>query len=878
MFNRDLLLPIALALLIGALMSIGTILGIYTDWAWFSAIGYLSVFKEILLIRILLFVFFTGVTFAFFYFNINYALKASPDQSRARDYRSIVVLVVAFFSILMGLSFSGQWKTVLLYLNQVGFGISDPVFGLDVGFYVFDLPLYHFIKNVALILTLLAIVAVATIYVLSIAQVEAEYVESFFDLLPREGIKHLSVLAGLFFILLAVHFYLARYGILYSASGAVYGAGYTDVNVVLPALLILAVVSVFAAISFLLGTYRSIVLVVFLIALFGGTVVAPALVQSFKVAPNELSLEEPYIENNIRMTRHAYDIHDVKEKTFPITKNLTAEKIQDNPGTVNNIRLWDHRALKPTFKQLQEIRTYYTFNDVDVDRYDLEERGYTQVMLSPREMDTNRLPSRAQTWENEHLRYTHGYGVVMSPVSFQTPDGLPQLIEKDIPPTGVLNITRPEVYYGEVSQDYVVVNTERKEFDYPVGEDNKYTTYDGTGGVKLDGARKAAFAFRFGSMQLFLSDYITPDSRLQMHRQIVDRVETIAPFLELDSDPYMVVHDGRLYWILDAYTTTDDYPYSEPVYRGNNYMRNSVKVVVDAYDGDVNYYVVDEDDPLIQAWQKIFPGLFHSFDEMPDGLKQHVRYPEDFFKVQTSMYKKYHMTDPSVFYNQEDMWEVPMETYEGRRIPVDPYYVMISLPENNQAEFILMQPFTPSNKDNLIAWVGARSDPPNYGELIHYKFPKGELVFGPSQIEARIDQDAEISQQLTLWDQRGSRVIRGNLLVIPVNDSILYVEPVYITSEERGLPELRRVIVSDGEQVVMHEKLGDSLDALFGKVEEKPPEPTGAPETIQELVESAIEHYDSAMNSVGVGDWSTFGDELDRLGEILRKMNQTVTR
>jgi hypothetical protein len=525
---------------------------------------------------------------------------------------------------------------------------------------------------------------------------------------------------------------------------------------------------------------------------------------------------------------------------------------------------------------VQQIRTYYTIRDVDVDRYYIDGR-YVQVMISARELSTDLLPAKAKTWVNTHLIYTHGYGVVAAPVNSVSREGLPELIIRDIPPSGRINVTRPEIYYGELANDFIVVRTLQKEFDYPKGDVNVFTTYAGTGGVQINSPlKKILFATRFGDINLILSKYITEESRIMFHRNIVDRVKTLAPYLQYDDDPYIAVINGRLYWVIDAYTSLDRFPYSQKIYwKGEsiNYIRNPVKVLIDAYNGTVSYYIVAPE-PVIRVLSRAFPELYSS--SMPEEFRKHIRYPKDLFAIQSEILTLYHMEEPRTFYNREDVWEIPQELFEEKRIDMEPYYVILKLPDSDEPEFLLMLPFVPKGRDNVIAWLAARSDE-RYGELLLFEFPKGELVYGPMQIEARIDQDAEISKLFTLWGQSGSRVIRGNLLVIPIENSILYVEPVYLRAENAQIPELRGVIVAYNDILVMKPSLDEAISAIFGLEKEVPK--TG--EKVQkigkeELIQIAIEIYRKAMEEAGKGNWTGFGEMLERLGKVLEQLNTTT--
>jgi uncharacterized membrane protein (UPF0182 family) len=696
---------------------------------------------------------------------------------------------------------------------------------------------------------------------------------------------HLSVLVALILLLKSYGYRLQAYGLLSSREGVVFGATYTDLYARLPVLNILAVIALICALLFLSNIFIKNwklpvagIGVLIIVSFLGGTVY-PGLVQKFQVVPNEIVKETPYIKRNIQYTRKAYKLQDIEVKEFPASSDLTLAQLQKNPLTIDNIRLWDHRPLLATYQQLQGIRTYYKFVDVDVDRYTIGGK-YRQVMLSARELDYESLPSKI--WINEHLSFTHGYGICLSPVNTFTGEGMPEFFIKDIPPVESSNfeIDRPEIYYGEITNDYVIVKTKSKEFDYPSGEENIYSSYEGNGGIEISSIlRKLVFALRFSSLKILLNTDITGESRVMYYRRVKERLKKICPFMEFETDPYIVISEGKLYWICDGYTVTNLYPYSQPITGKINYIRNSVKAVVNAYSGNVSFYISDENDPLIMTYSRIFPGVFMPLEQMPSDLKAHIRYPEEFFKIQSAIYGIYHMEDPQIFYNKEDVWNIPNEIFERSEQPMEPYYIIMRLPGENKEEFILMQPFTPMNKNNLSAWLCAKCDQPNYGKLVVFKFPKKELIYGPMQIEARIDQDAEISQQLSLWGQIGSDVIRGNLLVIPIENSLLYIEPLYLKAERGQLPELKRIIAAFGNRIVMEKDLYSALRKVFG----------GAPasssfaqklekgvQSISELADEAMKHFRRAQDSHRQDNWAGFGEELKKVGELLEKLNKST--
>ncbi len=902
-------------LIIAVLIVVPMLFGIYGDFLWFITLGYESVFLTILFTGIGLFVLFFLAFFLLSFLNLKIAnrlsrRKGKKSTGKVREMNKVITILIIIFSFVIGFAFT-NWEVVLKFLNSSPFQVVDPVFGLDVGFYAFELPFYSFILNFffALIILNIFFTLISHLSLIKKTKMETEeegegpepevewiwggrrrkhrHAHSYF--FNWSGFKeritpHLSILLALLFFVLSAWLHLVQFGLLFSESGTVYGAGYTDLNVTLPLLNILSVISVLIGILFLVNirfrkwrVIRDGILAFVIVGFLG--LIATGAVQALVVAPDEFNLENTYIERNIEGTLAAYGLDSIQETIFPVSYNLTAQDILNNNETISNIRLWDWRPLKHTYTQLQLFRTYYDFGGVDIDRYNINGQ-YKQVMVSAREMNTGNLPSTAKTWVNEHLVYTHGYGVVMNPVDRVSKEGLPVFYVKDIPPSSdfsSLSLERPEIYYGEESHAYVVTNTETEELDYPYGEQNVYTSYEGTGGVVLsDVLRRLVYAMKFGSIELMLSGSLTPQSRILMYRDVRGRIEKPVPFLAYDPDPYIVVSEGKLYWVIDAYTVTDGYPYSEPIMAGYlrrapfNYIRNSVKVVMDAYNGNVDYYVIDPDDPVIKTYQKIFPDLFKDFSRMPADLKNHIRYPEGLFSIQATLYSYYHMKDPMVFYNKEDVWVVPDEIYIGTRQQMIPYYVIMKLPGEEKEEFILMLPFTPKGKDNMIGWMAASSDFPTYGNLTVFQFSKQELTYGPMQVEARIDQDADISQLMTLWSQAGSQVIRGNTLVIPIEDSILYIEPLYLEATERGtLPQLKRVIAVYGDKLTMKETLQEALDDIFGAA---PITPTGLTvpisQTAAEKLAQIADLFNKAQDALAEGDLGLYQQYIDQIGEL----------
>ena len=866
-----------------------------TDWLWFQEVGYENVFTITLWAQLKMALLFWFAFFVIFFGNLFAAMRLTSqlhviDQKgwiqiskleiANRPLQHLILIGSLLFSLFAALIGSSQWENFLTFLNVSSFGVTDPLFQRDIGFYVFRMPFLNHLY--AWLMTVLIFTTISTAFLY--------FVRRAFHFAPPRTLQaapsariHLSILLALIFFVAIFGLWLALNEILFVKRGVVFGPGYTDVTTqlwVLKGLMGLALLCgvAFLGFAFKMSWRYPVIAVLFFGAFFViGRGIYPSMVQSFKVVPNEIVLEKPYIEKNIQFTRLAYRLNDIEDKQFPVEENLTREDLKRNDLTIKNIRLWNHAPLLQTYSQLQEIRTYYKFGGVDNDRYQIDGE-YRQVMLSPRELSYASLSSRS--WVNEHIEYTHGYGAVLGPVNRVSKEGLPEFFIKDIPPVSTINIkiSRPEIYYGENSNDYVFVRTNRPEFDYPVGNKNVYSRYEGRGGVPLSFLRKLLFAVRFGSLTMLLSDDITPSSRIMYYRQIKDRVAQIVPFAALDSDPYLVISpEGRLLWFLDGYTMTPWFPYSEPTPSMGNYIRNSFKAVVDAYDGSIQLYISDEKDPIIQTYARIFPGVFKKLGDMQPELQKHIRYPSKMLSIQAKMYRAYHMQDAQVFYNKEDLWATPAGPVQGVDQEMEPYYTIMKLPDEKKEEFILLLPFTPSKKDNMSAWMGARCDAPNYGKVIVYLFSKDKLVYGPQQIEARINQDTTISKELSLWNQRGSQVIRGSLLAIPIEKSILYVESLYLAAEKGQLPELKRVILAYGNSIVMEENLELALQQLFGgeMMREKEISKTAAAMPVREntdrqLALEALSHYRKALDFLHKGDWGAYGEELRKMDDILR--------
>lgn len=914
---------IAAVILLTVFISAGA--SIYTDWLWFEDLNFEKTFTIMFLsnfiLRLIIGVLFTTIIYLNLHFtkkpiinhlNIKNDSKVESmfgeernqvfDWLNKKRLNNIYIVISLIFGFLFSSISTDSWKMVLKFFNRTSFNIVDPIFNNDIGFYVFTLPFLSFLREMGTVLIVISIILAGAMYIIFSG------IHSFSDIsskMTSRAKKHLSILVFVFLLFKAWDYRLMMYDILFSPRGVVFGAGYTDVNANLLGYRILFFVVLFVALAVLYSLFRKnykpliwgIGAWIILSIVFTG--LYPAFVQQFSVEPNEIDREEPFIKNNIDMTLEAYGLNTVRKEDFELAEDsLSYNQLMEYNTVVNNIRLWDRRPLLATYGQLQGLRQYYTFQDVDIDRYDIN-GDYTQVMLSARELDQEALASQAQTWVNKTLKYTHGFGAVMSPAGKVGSDGQPEFLIQDIPPKvdEGLELNNSSIYYGEKTDNYVITKTNETEFHYPMGSDNVFIKYEGSGGVSINNfLRKAIYALQFNTLKIFLSDEINEESQIMYHRNIHERVRKAAPFLKYDSDPYLVIDRGRLFWIYDAYTTTNLFPYSQPFNRSDNYIRNSVKVVIDAYNGTLDYYIVDEEDPVVLTYDKIFDDLFTPMEEMPDSLREHLRYPIDLFKIQSDIYSNYHMEDPVVYYNREDVWNIPEENYSGSTIKMEPYYIMNNLPGEEEAEFILMTPFTPANKNNMVAWLAARNDNENYGDLFLYRFPKDQLIYGPKQIESRIDQESEISQLLSLWSQRGSQVIRGNLLVIPFNNSVLYVEPIFLQAETSALPELRRVVVAYEDKIIMRQDLESALEAMF---EEDVPtavasedieeisEETGLAPTEEDtqapsveasdlqLIEEANNLYNEAQDALQQGDFARYGEIIEELGSVLEQLSGT---
>jgi len=908
------------AAIIAATVLLFLFLSFWGEKLWFDNLGYNDRFWTLFVAQL---AFVAGGTVLAFII-VSALLYALPKSKRILRYSAYAL------SMLVGALWGfANWEVFLKFFHSVKTGMVDPILGQDTGFYLFTLPFLDQIQSVLLTLATIALVASFLIRYTLIQDGNKLRIGNSSGINEQKSNRLLFMNGGIVLLLFATSKYLDRFHLLYSDLGAVSGPGWTDVNIILPTLWVVIVFNALLGIALFLPAARRLIERMlfrmrimrkrepaYVLAAAGilavlswviGLSVIPGAFQNFRVEPNEISYEEQYIENNIEFTRHGFNLHTIENKEFPVEERFTRQMVENNQTIFNNIRLWDWRALDAVLKQFQEIRLYYEFNDVDIDRYTYDGK-YRQVMVSAREMLATNLPQESQTFVNKVFKYTHGYGIALTTVSDFTEEGLPNLLVKNIPPESQheeLEVKKPQIYYGELTDSYVITNSVEPEFDYPKGDENEYISYNGTGGVQLSSFfRKLIYAFKMGDIKLLLSSYPTDESRIMYDRQIKKRVRKLAPFLKLDSDPYIVNANGELYWMIDAYTTSEYYPYSEPFssleqiqykegeqqqrlnvrhrsdFNGINYIRNSVKVVVNAFDGSVDFYTFDPEDPLIQVWGDIFTGMLKPRSEMPKELLSHIRYPSDYLLTQGLVYAKYHMGDPEVFYNQEDLWIRATEKYYGSVQPVQPYYIMWQQPGATEAEFSLILPFTPKNRQVSIGWIAGLCDPQNYGKFLSYSFPKEKRVLGPQQVETKIDQNSFLSGQLSLWDQRGSRVIRGNVLAIPIDNTIFYVEPIYLQAETAAYPELRLVCVMHDDQLSYAENFEEALEGLFGEAPAPAEDMEGATpvapgtRTNAELIRQAKQAFNSYLQSTGEKRFEEASRALEELEQALEELSR----
>jgi uncharacterized membrane protein (UPF0182 family) len=938
----------AIAALVFVLLVIAArALGFYTDWLWFGEVNLRVVFWRSFWWQLGVGAAFGTLFFIVVYVNLLIARRLAP-RFKTSGHEDLVEFapesvqrlagwlglgIALVIGLIAGIAASSSWLTFARATHSVAFGIKDPIFHHDLSFYVFALPAWHFVQSFFVAAVIVAMLASAAMHLVlggieytvgakqRAAAGEAEHggphtaaprglgprpsgaVPDINVRLQGRAVAHLSALLGLVFVLVGIGQLFKAWNLLYSKAGVVFGAGYTDVHARLPIIRIEMAICFVLAAALFVNVWRRrqywpaavAVWVVLLILLQG---IVPALMQSLIVNPNQLAKEGSYIADNIAATRTAYNLNEIAQQPLAMNTAITTGTLATNDVTVRNIRLWDPKTLVTSYIQLQQQRPYYNFVDADVDRYTVN-GVYRQTMLSPRELDISGLPATAQTWVNQHITYTHGYGVAVSAVNEFAPDGSPKFLVQDMPVQSVpgLEITEPRIYFGEIGTGYSLVKTKVQEFDYP-GPSDVYQSYQGTGGIPISSVlNRLAFGVRFGTIKFFTASAIDSDSRIIIRNNIADRLKTAAPFLKFDKDSYMVISGGRLYWIADAYTTTDLYPYSTP--QGDlNYIRNSVKVVIDAYNGNMTFYAFDASDPLLRAYERIFPGMFTPAAQMPADLLKHVRYPEDYFTVQSQVFATYHVNDPSVLYNKGDQWQIPEGVALSGAGPMDPYYVILKLPGATQEEFLLMVPFVPNGRDNMVSWLGAESDPPNYGKAVNFVFGKSTTVYGPAQVEAAINQDATVSSQRTLWDQAGSTVIMGNLVIVPIEQTLLYVQPLFLQSQQTKLPQLKRVIVfyrapsTDGSQgggrqvVSMQPTLSAALAEIFGAAPTTPttggptPPPNTTPGTgglsaqARQLIAQADQQFKAAVTAQRAGDWAEYGRQIQLLQQTLSQLQQ----
>lgn len=906
--------------------------GFLTNWMWFDSLGYEKVFwtKFLSQLEIGVPVFLAAMLLVRIYLKslkkhyfIEIESHEIPDEKRLNKISWGMSVV---FGLLVGLTAGAStWMDFRQFANATSFGLKDPLFHLDISFYVFKLSFLTKANNIVLgivvgvvIITLLYYGILMMVRTPDMFEWEPEEPEdpetSGENAIPftRKSRKKpsekrtldlnnsnmsqllhiasgkLTLLGIIFYVMVAMDFLMRQFDLLHVHTGAVYGAGFTDVNVKLWVYRLIMALSIVGAVTLCHHMHRKepkklarIPIAIVAVGLLGGVV--SFAVQNLLVSPDEINKESKYLERNISFTRHAYGLDNIKLEEFPAEQNLNRQAIRDNSQTITNIRINDYEPVQDFYNQTQSIRQYYDFNDVDIDRYNINGEQ-TQTYLAAREINESKISS---TWINRHLKYTHGYGAAVSRVDAVTASGQPDIIVKNIPPESEakdIEITRPEIYFGELTNDYVIVNTDEQEFDYPNGNENSYSMYKGKAGIKLNLLNRILFSVREGSMKLLVSSNVNSDSRIIINRNIKDRVEKLMPYLSYEKDPYMTVVNGKLYWIVDAYTTSSYYPYSEP-YSGEvgstNYIRNSVKVVVDAYNGDTTFYVVDEDDPVARTYQKIYPTLFKDGKDMPEGIRKHIRYPNSLLKIQAGVYTKYHMDQVKVFYQDEDLWDIAHQIYGTEEKEMNPSYFIFELPDEKKAEFINMIPFTPKSKQNMTAIMMARNDGNRYGQLLVYKFPKNKTVYGPMQIEAQIDQNTEISKEFSLWNSSGSKYRRGDLFVIPINHSIMYVEPVYLEASNQAIPEMKRVIVAYGDKIAYESTLEDALADLFGEDENSGQSQSASASSgkknsgksnTKELIQKANEAYENAVNAQKSGNWKKYGDYLDELEKYLNQL------
>ncbi len=886
---------------IGAFLLTTFILGggvsFLADRLWFISLNHTEVFYRIWWAKLTIFGVVFTIVCVFMWINFQIALHLTKNRhiinvNTQKAYKDTIIkqilgIIVLSSAWCIGIMLVPMWDTILQYYHQAPVGKLDPIFGKDISFYLFSLPIYY-----SLNLFCFGLIGLTSIYIFTLY-----FLKGLWQLFNNQNnpdfhkvALHITCLAMMTGFNYAWYLWIQRYFVLYNSSNVIYGASYTDHHVRVPIYVLMSIITVLCSIGMVVLVKRKKNYLKLLMQMGTGYIVTsvillslyPTIFHKFLVEPNELEKEIPYIKNNIEFTKLAYALDHVDKSTYAINNQPISVKSLHDSKLIKNIRLWDWRPLLKTYKQLQEIRLYYKFHDVDVDRYTINDEQ-RQVMVAARELAYDQVPQPARTWVNHRLKYTHGYGVVMSPVNRFRQNGMPEFFIKDVPPLSVPevpNVEQPEIYYGEETNHYILTGTNTKEFDYPLGKNNQLTLYKGKGGIPIPSfLHRLLYALHWQSIKILISNYLTEKTRIHYVRNIKQRVHKIAPFLSYDSDPYIIIANKRLYWIIDAYTQSHYFPYAKPTYKDVqlNYIRNSVKVVVNAYNGDVAFVVMDEQDPILQTYRSMFPKMFHAKKDISREITEHFRYPTQLFWLQANIYTTYHMEDVNIFYNREDMWKLPTELYEGNEQMMEPYYITMQLPGQPKPEFLLILPFTPVNKNNMVSWMAVNSNSDNYGRLILYEFPKKQLVYGPMQIEARIDQDPEISELLTLWSQKGSNVIRGNLMVLPVDNSILYVEPLYIRAEKSQMPELKRVIVSNADKLAM----GPTLELALDKIMSSKSIPTSSSLTHLSpknslVAAQALSYYQRSIESLKQSKWSAYGKQQKELGKLLRQLKDQL--
>lgn len=886
-------------ILLGLFMFLDKIVEFWINIKWFKDVGYLSTYftQIVATLKFMLPIFIISFFGIWIYYRSlrksfikkNNILEINSKQKKLEKtiffiLNFIISFVIAYFTA------SAYWYRILQFSNSVDFNVKDPIFNKDVSFYIFKLPLIQSLYGAVMGILILLVIITFISYFLTNAQdriksmdiknpfANVKIMKSEFTKLAG---KQLAILSALILIMISILYILKAYYLVYSPRGVAFGASYTDVNVTLKFYRVITGVSILCSIVVFISVLKSrikpiVICIIGMTALIGLESITSNLIQQFIVKSNEMELEKKYIKYNIDYTRKAFNVDDIKESVFQVKNDFTKEDVNSNKDIISNIKINSFNPTLDFYNQVQNIRYYYNFNDVDVDRYNIDGK-YTQVFLAPREINSDSI--EPNTWQNKHLVYTHGYGVVMNKVNAVTSEGQPSFVIKDIPPdnSSGIKLDNPRIYFGENTNYYAIVNTGIAEFDYPKGGENQTNKYNSTTGIKMSLGNRILFAINEKNMKFLLSQDINSNSKILINRNIVKRVKKIAPFLEYDVDPYVVINNGRLYWVIDGYTTSNKYPFAEP-HNNINYIRNSVKVTVDAFNGDTNFYIVDKNDPIINSYNKIFKDLFKDYDKIPKEITEHFRYPEGLFNIQCSVLGKYHMTDPQIFFNGEDLWDVAknQKKVEGKTNQNEASYIITRLPEENKEEMVLFEYFNMRDKENMVALIGARMDGDNYGKLVMYKFPPQKTIYSPYLFKNKFNQDPNISKEISLWNTDGSRVEYGDTVIVPIKNSLLYIEPVYLIAQgKNSIPEMKRVIVSYGEKTVIAENIDKALESIFSTTTTKPTEnDTTIPSGSTERIKYAKDIYEKALEAQKNGDWAKYGEYIKQLGEVLNELNK----